>query len=1000
MSEPKLISPMLDNFSMGDPISDRNGVRCCPAMEHYSDAKYIVKIISVPADPSKLDALLLSGAYPDKDAALAYYSMLADDVMHEARLLEELSQLDGFMPFDACQIEPMEDGNGYDVYLLSSYGTTLQRRIRNGTLTHLEALNLGLDLCNALTVARRSGYLYADLKPSNVYITTERGYRIGDLGFIKLDGLKYTSLPERYRSQYTAPEITDAYSSLNSTLDIYAVGLILYQVFNNGMLPFSGDNAPAEDFPAPAFADYEMAEIILKACSPNPEDRWQEPVDMGKALVEYMQRNGAHDAPITPISQSDDAPLAETAPQDEEAVTGAYEATDESPAEPEDPSETPIETEDNSEESPAEEAIPITEESIFTEDDDGNLTFISDAEDDETLPDEEDSQVDYDEISDEVSDMMQQADELIAHEAPDPVVQPDPIDVPIPPPIELSTEEPNAEENSEASEAGSNEVESADAHEGENEIAVVPEPEAPDTTENDDTEEAPKKKKHVGKWILNSALALLAVILIIIGCFYYRHYYLQPIDAILLEGSEEGELTVLVTTSFDTSKLIVVCSDTYGNKLESPVINGRASFTGLSPNSAYTVKVVPTGFHRLTGDTSAAYTTPVQTTITQLTAVTGAEEGSIIIGFAIDGPDADQWCISYIGDDGNIKEMNFAGHTVTLNGFTVGNTYTFKLKAANGQSITGNTEVSYTASKLVKAEDLMITGCIDNTLTASWNAPDGQIVENWTVRCYSESGFDETKVISDTTASFQIEDITASYTVEVTASGMSVSERTYAAANSTTVTNFHAEETESNTLSLNWECGSIPSGGWKLLYTVDGSAAQEINCTENTASISPVIPGAKYRFTLQPADGTSVLGGVLAYKVAEPELFDAYGTSAEKLEFLMCCPPSYYGWDRWDVPNSDYRTEFVAGEKAGFAIENHGDYSNSDSRLDALFVVRDENGAVLDASVTTHNWDDMWTWGYCELDIPFIPQAAGNYSVSVFFNNEIVVEVNFTVVNS
>ena len=42
MSEPKLISPMLDNFAMGDPISDRDGVRCCPAMENGSDEKYIV----------------------------------------------------------------------------------------------------------------------------------------------------------------------------------------------------------------------------------------------------------------------------------------------------------------------------------------------------------------------------------------------------------------------------------------------------------------------------------------------------------------------------------------------------------------------------------------------------------------------------------------------------------------------------------------------------------------------------------------------------------------------------------------------------------------------------------------------------------------------------------------------------------------------------------------------------------------------------------------------
>ena len=43
MSEPKLISPLLDNFIMGDPISEHDGVQCCPAINKDTDEKYIVK---------------------------------------------------------------------------------------------------------------------------------------------------------------------------------------------------------------------------------------------------------------------------------------------------------------------------------------------------------------------------------------------------------------------------------------------------------------------------------------------------------------------------------------------------------------------------------------------------------------------------------------------------------------------------------------------------------------------------------------------------------------------------------------------------------------------------------------------------------------------------------------------------------------------------------------------------------------------------------------------
>lgn len=988
MSEPKLISPLLDNFNMGDPISDEKGIRCCPAIENETENRYIVKIISVPEDPSRLDALLLSGAYASKEDALSYYSTLAEDILNEAKLLEKLSQLDAFLSFDGCQIEPMEDGNGFDVYLLGSYGTTLKKRMRNHTLTHLEALNLGLDLCTALTAARRCGYLYADLKPDNVFITVDQSYRIGDLGFLKLDGLKYASLPDRYRSQYTAPEISDAYSALNTTLDVYAVGLVLYQVFNGGTLPFSEETAPNESFPAPAFADYEMAEIILKACAPDPADRWQEPADMGKALVDYMQRNGAHDTPITPQAeepeQTQDIPI--VAEAEEEEAVGAFEATEDS--------EETAELIPQDEVTADEEAEPeITEESIFTEDEEGNLTFITDSEEDETLPDDLDAELPYTEVSEELSDMLQQADDLIAHEAPEPVVQPEPVDIPIPPPIEAEEEISEDAEDSEQSEDAEETEDAQEASDAEAEDDASEAPEETDASKPEEEEPAPKKKGH---WARNAILIALAVVLLIAGIFFYRNFYLQPIEAILLEDGPEGTLTVLITTKFDESKLTVVCSDTYGNKHLSPVKDGKATFTELSPNSAYTVKVVTDSFHKLTGDITAAYTTPVQTSIVQLTAVTGSEESSVILSFAIEGPDHDQWAVSYTADDGNFKETTFAGHTVTLNGFTVGKSYTFKLAAVGGHTVTGNTEVSFTASKLVKASNLMITGCVDNTLNVAWSAPEDVTVESWTVRCYNDSGFDQTTVTSETTASFPITDTAAAYTVEVTAAGMSVSERAYAQANSITVTNFCAEQSDNNTLKLSWESPyASPAGGWKVLYTINGSAPQELSTTETNAVVTPVIPGCEYVFTLQPADGTGALGGMLVHNTEAAAAFSGYDTSADNITLKMCCPPDRSVWDYWDA--YDFRTSFKVGEKIGFTARDHEGSEEYDDTIVTLFVIRDESGAIVDASSTEGSWDEMWVWGYGQMEIPTVPQSTGNYSVEIYFNGALVTTANFTI---
>ena len=235
MSEPKLISPMLDGFYMGGAISDHDGVRCYPAMKENSENKYIVKVISVPASPVQLDALLLTGAYKDPGSAMDYFKSVADGVDAEATLLKKLAKLEGFLPYDNWQIVPMEEKQlGYDIYLISSYKRSLEKYLRRHPITHRGAITLGLDLCAALSVCRRAGYLYADLKPTNIFISDEKQYRIGDLGFLEMEGLKYTSLPSKYISEYTAPELRDALTTVNTTVDTYAVGMILYKIYNNG----------------------------------------------------------------------------------------------------------------------------------------------------------------------------------------------------------------------------------------------------------------------------------------------------------------------------------------------------------------------------------------------------------------------------------------------------------------------------------------------------------------------------------------------------------------------------------------------------------------------------------------------------------------------------------------------------------------------------------------------------------------------------------------------
>ena len=113
----------------------------------------------------------------------------------------------------------MQEGEtGYDIYLLGQYRNTLDGVLATNEMTHLQAINLGLDLCAALSSARRLGYIFSNLKPSNIFLCNEREFRIGDLGFLSLESLEFASLPDKYRSAYTPAEISDAYASLNATM--------------------------------------------------------------------------------------------------------------------------------------------------------------------------------------------------------------------------------------------------------------------------------------------------------------------------------------------------------------------------------------------------------------------------------------------------------------------------------------------------------------------------------------------------------------------------------------------------------------------------------------------------------------------------------------------------------------------------------------------------------------------------------------------------------------
>lgn len=1033
MSEPRLIAPLLDGYMMGDPISSHDGVRCCPAMQTETENKYIVKIISIPASQQKLDALLLAGAFSGREGALEYFKELTQSTVEEAVLLQRLARLEGFVSYDRWQSVPMEDGDtGFDLYLVSPYRPTLERRLRRDTLTHLEAVNLGLDLCAALSICRRSGWLYVDLKPGNIYICDDREYRIGDLGFMSLASLNYASMPDRYISAYTPPEVADAFSALNTTMDVYAVGMILYQIYNGGELPFEGRAGDAP-LPAPKYADGEMAHIILKACDPNPEARWQEPMQMGQALVTYLQANRVNDTPITAPVQPDPLPEEEPeeAPEAADASTEdilaqvdqALEAaggpaaepeapsTEEPPAEeePADPAETP--DEDGAPaagEVPGGESAPtddaLTEDEASAEEPDTDVPAGDENADNAPAPEApevpaeavsegaEDAPAVSPEaaalarelgVSEEASDILAQADQLIAHELPGPVVAPEPIDVPIPDPI---VPEPDASPDA-SEETPDPEEPAQDA------------PEEEEIPEDEYVEEAPARprKKHTGL-IVSLVLLVLAAALAVGGWFYYKNIYLQPILGITFDGTEDA-VTVVINSEIRDELLTVFCKDSYGNTLRQTVAGGKASFVNLRPDTRYQVYVEIDGFHKLIGTTSGTYVTAQQTSISHFSAVTGGDDSSVILSFTVQGPETNNWIVYYAADGEEEQSLSFTGHMTAVSGLTVGKTYTFRLEPDTPLYLVGEDTLKFTVTGIVLPEALTIHGFRDQALKVTWQAPEGVSVESWTVRCYNDTGYDKTITVSDTTASFEELDVASGYTVEVTAAGMTVPGREFVSADSVSIHNVTLDTSDPNKITVNWDFeGTTPATGWLLLYTLNGSKEQNVvKCSDASGVISPAIPGALYNITIQPANGNTVFGGTTEYQAPEAPEFAGYWITAENISLRMCRTPEKPDWNQYDIPADGYTTAFAVGESASFAVTLNHEYNPLSDNIVTLFVIRDSEGHIVSANTQSRTWVSMWYRGFGRMTIPQMPGAAGSYTLDIYFNGSHVSTQNFTV---
>ena len=149
---------------------------------------------------------------------------------------------------------------------------TLLRRV--GRLPSEKVLEIARQLCDGLAAAHARGVLHRDLKPANVLIDNDGRVRITDFG------VAVTSRDEASRTfagtpAYMAPEQLNRGSKLTEATDVYALGLVLYELLV-GEHPYS--KASASGLPAPpsarvATVNPQLERAVMSALMADPQQR-------------------------------------------------------------------------------------------------------------------------------------------------------------------------------------------------------------------------------------------------------------------------------------------------------------------------------------------------------------------------------------------------------------------------------------------------------------------------------------------------------------------------------------------------------------------------------------------------------------------------------------------------------------------------------------------------------------------------------------------------------
>lgn len=179
-------------------------------------------------------------------------------------------------------------------------GGSLADRLKQGYLASEEANRILQQVASALDYAHRQRVIHRDLKPGNILLDQDDNIYLTDFGIAKIldadAGLTMTG-QVMGTPAYISPE-QGMGLEIDARADVYALGLVLYEMLT-GRGPFTSDRATAlllkhvyEPPPPPSVINPLLPKsydnVVLKALTKEPEERYQTPLELAGAFEEVL----------------------------------------------------------------------------------------------------------------------------------------------------------------------------------------------------------------------------------------------------------------------------------------------------------------------------------------------------------------------------------------------------------------------------------------------------------------------------------------------------------------------------------------------------------------------------------------------------------------------------------------------------------------------------------------------------------------------------------------